>query len=255
MPKTLMKKIGVVLPEIAQHPEIRAVQPRDIHERKILVTPFFYLPRAENSVAVSVNKDRNNQPGMIGVLPIRAVLALQTGGVKLGEYILIQITFVVAGKQIKNIGREQQPLINLYRAFFKWNRHQITSLFLLPPLYHKNEKMSSFFITFIQNYRYLSTKIIIGTTKRHHELLNSKTAVGVLGQAPRLTIFLYKKKDTMTARDAIKVAKEIKAYTKELKQLPREEGRKQARELLVSTGICTKNGKLTKPYRPAKENV
>ena len=59
----------------------------------------------------------------------------------------------------------------------------------------------------------------------------------------------------MTAKEAKKVAEEIKAYTKELSQLPHKEAKKLARELLVGAGICTKKGELTKPYKLVKENV
>jgi hypothetical protein len=47
---------------------------------------------------------------------------------------------------------------------------------------------------------------------------------------------------TMTAREAKKVVSEIKALTKKL--TPAE-----GRELLVKAGICTPDGKLTKPYK------
>lgn len=46
----------------------------------------------------------------------------------------------------------------------------------------------------------------------------------------------------MTAREAKKVVSEIKALTKQL--TPEKSG-----ELLVKAGICTSDGKLTKPYK------
>jgi hypothetical protein len=39
-----MEKIGIVLPEIAQYPEIRAIHPRDKHKGKIFIASFLYLP-------------------------------------------------------------------------------------------------------------------------------------------------------------------------------------------------------------------
>jgi hypothetical protein len=46
----------------------------------------------------------------------------------------------------------------------------------------------------------------------------------------------------MTAREAKKVVSEIKALTKQLTP-------EKSRELLVKAGICTSDGKLTKPYK------
>jgi hypothetical protein len=46
----------------------------------------------------------------------------------------------------------------------------------------------------------------------------------------------------MTAREAKKVVAEMKAFTKRLTV-------EQAKELLVKAGICTRDGKLTTPYK------
>ncbi len=46
----------------------------------------------------------------------------------------------------------------------------------------------------------------------------------------------------MTASEAKKKVAEMKAFTKQLTP-------ETAKELLVKAGICTKDGKLTKPYR------
>lgn len=46
----------------------------------------------------------------------------------------------------------------------------------------------------------------------------------------------------MTARETKKKVAEMKAFTKQLTP-------ETAKELLVKAGICTTDGKLTKPYR------
>ena len=46
----------------------------------------------------------------------------------------------------------------------------------------------------------------------------------------------------MTAREAKKVAADMKAFTKQLTP-------EKSKELLIKAGICTPDGKLTKPYK------
>jgi len=48
----------------------------------------------------------------------------------------------------------------------------------------------------------------------------------------------------MTAQESKKVVKEMKIFTKKVTS-----SKAKAREFLVSAGICTVNGKLTKTYR------
>lgn len=92
-----LEKLTVVFPEITEHPKVRAIHPRDKHEREIFTAPLFYLPRTKNTAAIGVNENAGNQLGMVGPLPITAVTLLNFGGIQLLDNVVEQIAFMIVG--------------------------------------------------------------------------------------------------------------------------------------------------------------
>ena len=71
------------LSKIAEHPEIRAVHLRNEHERQVFTAASLDLPGTESASAVSMDQDRNNQPGVISVLAFNLIAVFNGRGVKL----------------------------------------------------------------------------------------------------------------------------------------------------------------------------
>ena len=98
-----MEKLGVVFAKITQYPEVRTAHLGDIHERDVFFTALFYLPGTERSPAISIDKNRDNQLGMIGMLTFIAIKLFYSRRVKLIEKVTVNKTLVIGWKQIKNI--------------------------------------------------------------------------------------------------------------------------------------------------------
>ena len=62
------EELPVVLPEIAQHPEVRAVPPGDEHEAEIFPAALLDLPGTEHAVTVGVDQDRDDLARRVGTL-------------------------------------------------------------------------------------------------------------------------------------------------------------------------------------------
>jgi hypothetical protein len=93
--EAIVEKVCVVLPEITQHPKVRAIHPSYIHKGKVFVAPFLYLPRTKKTLTVGIYKDRDNQAGVVSILPLSAEPAFKNGCVKLLKNIPIQVAFVI----------------------------------------------------------------------------------------------------------------------------------------------------------------
>ena len=126
--KAIIEKICIVFSKITQHSEIRTIHPSYIHKGKIFLAPFLYLSRTKNTLTIGIYQDRDNQTRMISILPFPAEITFQAGCIKLLKDIVIQVTFVLIWKQIKNITWKQLSLIEFYRALFERDRHKETSL-------------------------------------------------------------------------------------------------------------------------------
>ena len=63
-----MEKFGVVFAKITQYPKVRTAHLGDIHERDVFLTTSFYFSGTIYPATVCIDKDRDNQLGMIGML-------------------------------------------------------------------------------------------------------------------------------------------------------------------------------------------
>jgi hypothetical protein len=92
--KTILKKYAMGLSKIAKHPKIRAVHLRNEHERQIFTAAPFDLPGTENTPAVSIDQDRSDEPGVIGMLTFYAVSVFNGGRIKLLEQLGKKIAII-----------------------------------------------------------------------------------------------------------------------------------------------------------------
>ena len=109
------EELPAVLPEIAQHPEVRAVPPRQVHEAEIFPAALLDLPGAEHAVTVGVDQDRNDLARRVGPLTPVAVPGLHFRRVQLLEQILIEETFVILRQEVEHVGRKQLTLAIVFR--------------------------------------------------------------------------------------------------------------------------------------------
>jgi len=77
--ETILKKSTMELSEIAEHPKIRTVHLRNEHEGQIFTTAPFDLPGTENTPAVSIDQDRNDKLGVIGMLTFNTIATFNGG--------------------------------------------------------------------------------------------------------------------------------------------------------------------------------
>ena len=102
-----MEKFSVVFAKVAEYPKVRAAHLGDVHEGDVFMAAPFYLAGTEYTTAVGIDKNRDNQLGMVGVLAFVAVKALDAGGVKLVKKVTVYIALVAFWKQVKNITGRQ----------------------------------------------------------------------------------------------------------------------------------------------------
>ena len=74
-----------------------------VHERDVFLTTFFYLSGTEYPATISIDKDRDNQLGMISMLTFTVIEAFDCTGVKDIENFSANKTLVSIWQQIKNI--------------------------------------------------------------------------------------------------------------------------------------------------------
>jgi hypothetical protein len=67
----------LVFSKVTQDPKIWAVHLGDIHKRQVFIASSFDFTGAEYAPTVSVDKDGDNQVGMLGVLAFMAIIAFQ----------------------------------------------------------------------------------------------------------------------------------------------------------------------------------
>jgi hypothetical protein len=98
-----MKKLSVVFAKITQYPEVRTAHLGDIHKGDVFLTTLFYLAGTEYTATIGIDKNRDNQLGMIGMLAFIAIKFFYSRRVKLIEKVTVNKTLVIVWKQIKNI--------------------------------------------------------------------------------------------------------------------------------------------------------
>ena len=98
-----MEKFGVVFAKITQYPKVRTAQLGDVHERDIFPATLFYLTGTKHPATISIDKDRDNQLGMISMLTFTIIEAFDSTGVKYIEDFSANKTRVIIWQQIKNI--------------------------------------------------------------------------------------------------------------------------------------------------------
>ena len=77
---------------------------------------FFDFPGAENTLAVSIDQDCNDELGMIGVPAFNAIKTFKAARINLLNQVGIEKAFMIFWEEIKNIGGKQQVLIKFNRA-------------------------------------------------------------------------------------------------------------------------------------------
>ena len=117
----------MVLPKIAQHPEVRAVPPGNVQEPQILPATPLDLPGAEHPVAVGVNQDRDNLMGRVGSLSPLTVLGLHLRRVQLLEQFPIEEIFVILTQQLEHVRRKQLTLVIISGVGFESGGHPTRS--------------------------------------------------------------------------------------------------------------------------------
>ncbi len=90
-----MEVLRVILPEVIEHSEVRAVPLRNIHKRQIFIATPLYLPGTEYASTIGVDQYRNDQLWMIGMLAQDTILLFQAVGIELFKQISIEVAFVI----------------------------------------------------------------------------------------------------------------------------------------------------------------
>lgn len=126
--EAILKKHAVDFAKIAQHAKIGAVHLRDEHKGQVFAAAALDLPRAEDAMAVGVDQDGDDQPGMVGMLAFDAIEAFNTGGIELLEEFGMEVAFMILRQKIEDIAGKKLVLMKLNRAVFEGNGHAASML-------------------------------------------------------------------------------------------------------------------------------
>ena len=90
-----MEERQVILAKVTQDTEVGAVFLGDVHEGQILTAPPFNFTGAENTMAVGVDQNGNDKPGVIGTLAKVVILLFNPGGIYVFEDVRKHKTVVI----------------------------------------------------------------------------------------------------------------------------------------------------------------